>query len=222
MSTEEKESRNVRPDELLQNKTLVGLNSFNDQTPCWLSAELRVNDFSIKHQSFTITGWINVCWIWRKVPKTLANWEGGEIEDESLKTSKMIFYETEEAHDPIIKIVDLRDSDITYYLPINAKKIFFQPSLQDIQHIDPPCLYYNKKTQLTRTQYYIHASLLEHLELFFFPFDRQFLNVKLYDGIVITIEYWILIFEQEKKIPIDEKCGEKTIKELGIDLWNYI
>ena len=31
-----------------------------DKTKAWLSAELRLDDFNVKNQSFSITGWINV------------------------------------------------------------------------------------------------------------------------------------------------------------------
>ena len=102
----------------------------------------------------------------------------------------------------ITKIVDLRESDISYYLPIDGSRIFFRPSLQNIHHIEEPCLYYNAKTKLTHTQFYIRACLLENLELFMFPFDRQFLNIKLR----WNIDYYrILHFEDEKNIPIENE-----------------
>ncbi len=34
-----------------------------DKTPAWLSAELRVDEFHVKEQSFVITGWVNGMWV---------------------------------------------------------------------------------------------------------------------------------------------------------------
>ena len=186
--------------------------SIKDKTGCWLSLELRLDDFSIKNQAFTITGWINVFWIWNSAPNTLNTFSGDDSVNNSIenKQSQMIIYKNSKGQE-IVKILDLRESDISYYLPIDARKIFYQPSLQSIKHIDAPCLYFNKSSKLAHTQFYINVCLLEHLELFMFPFDRQFLNVKLR----WNVDYYrILDFEQEKNIPTDEdwwgKSGERS------------
>ena len=118
----------------------------------------------------------------------------------------MILYKNSRG-DEIVKIGDLRYSDLTYYLPIDAKRIFYQPSQAEIQHIDTPALYYNKRTKLVHTQYYINVGLLEHLELFLFPYDRQFLNMK----IRWNVDFYRLIsYKKEKHLPIKENWwGQK-------------
>eukprot|EP01083_Nonionella_stella_P214852 773788_1 len=37
----------------------------------WLSCDLRLDDFTIKNESFSITGWIDAFWKWPKAPKKL-------------------------------------------------------------------------------------------------------------------------------------------------------
>ena len=212
----------TKPEEYERKESKYTPESVDDKTKAWLSCELRLDDFSIKKQAFMITGWINVFWIWSKAPNTLNTWNGEDTMDNSLenKTSKMIMYQNGEGHE-IVKILDLRLSDLSYYLPIDARKIFFQPSLQFIKHIDAPCLYYDRNTKLAHTQYYINASLLESLELFMFPFDRQFLNIKLR----WNVDYYrILDFETEMNIPIDEKWwGDKGNQscDRSIDLFHF-
>ena len=80
-------------------------------TPCWLSCELRLDDFSIKKQSFEITGWINVFWIWDKAPAKLKNFEGRDPDnddaDDDDRQSEMITYKNGERQD-IVKVIDLR------------------------------------------------------------------------------------------------------------------
>ena len=124
------------------------------KTPAWLSCELRLDDFHIKNQTFTISGWINVFWKWTKAPSKLKEFDGYDEFDVTLhqssnqpgrqsghirspssnifnsdydsKQGEMIMYKNDENND-IIKIRDLRESSISYYLPIDATKIFFQP-----------------------------------------------------------------------------------------------
>eukprot|EP01084_Bolivina_argentea_P004828 9143_1 len=146
---------------------------------CWLSTELRLDSYSVKEELFTITGWINVHWKWTDNVPELAedlmkmNYVDAEAKNETYKI-KM-----DENGPKMVEISDLRESEITALLPIDATKIFNLQSLDSIEHIDPPFLEYNKQSEVFHTQYYVKASLNEDLELFAFPFDRQFINVKL-------------------------------------------
>mmetsp|Transcript_31274 Transcript_31274/g.50273 ORF Transcript_31274/g.50273 Transcript_31274/m.50273 type:complete len:460 (+) Transcript_31274:278-1657(+) len=193
----------AQKDEEEEAKTLAAAKA---KTPTWLSYELRLDDFSIKNQAFTVTGWISTFWKWTRAPESLKTFNGdfdihgNDKNKEHQHVSEMIIYQNSLKHE-IVKIVDLRRSDISYYLPIDARRIFYQPSLNKVEHIDAPCLYYDKQTELAWTQYYVTASLLEHLELFMFPFDRQFLNIKLR----FNVDYYrILDYELEKEIPLEQ------------------
>eukprot|EP01084_Bolivina_argentea_P198165 339415_1 len=150
-----------------------------DKNACWLSVDLRLDSYSVKEELFTITGWINVHWKWTNAPPNLATkLMAMNYVDDDAKEQKYKIYENDSGQH-IVEISDLRKSEITSLLPINANKVFYQPSLDSIDHIDPPYLHYNKQTKIFHTQYYVRASLLEDLELLTFPFDRQFLNLKL-------------------------------------------
>eukprot|EP01084_Bolivina_argentea_P293577 504935_1 len=79
-----------------------------------------------------------------------------------------------------MRILDLREADkIAYYLPVDARRVFYQPSVKSVEHRDPPYLIFNTDTRIARTEYHIYAVLSERLELYWFPFDKQFLNIKL-------------------------------------------
>ena len=58
-----------------------------------------------------------------------------------------------------------------------------------------PSLWYNKKTELARIRYHIHAKLSDQLDMFLFPFDEYFLNIKL----KWNKKYRILHFSQESR-----------------------
>jgi len=180
--------------------------------PAWLSAELRLDDHSIKDQTFVISGWINVSWIWRNAPSELRTFQ--QDKNGEIGPSHMIMYTDSKGHQ-VVKVNNLLKSSLSYYLPIDATKVFYQPSLLDVKHIDDPVLYYNKETCLAHTQFYVSAQLLEQLELFLFPFDKQFLNIKLRWN---TDYYRILDYddETERRIPIEENWwgeeGDQTLK----------
>eukprot|EP01084_Bolivina_argentea_P310370 537055_1 len=113
----------------------------------------------------------------------------------------MYTYTNTEGH-CIAHIADLTQSSLSYYLPLDANKIFYQPSLIKITHIEAPKLTYNQFTKMAHSEYYVKAELNEHLELFYFPFDSQFLNVKLR----FNVDYFcILDYIDEKQYPIQHK-----------------
>eukprot|EP01084_Bolivina_argentea_P009056 16965_1 len=193
----------------------------------WLSCDLRLCDFSIKNESFTITGWIDAFWKWSKAPKKLQtfkrmdSFENIDINNDkdemkenhgSGEAKLMYTYTNDEGH-CIVHIADLTQSSLSYYLPIDANKIFYQPSLLKITHIEAPKLTYNQFTKIAHSEYYVKAELNEHLELFYFPFDSQFLNVKLR----FNVDYFcILDYIDEKQYPIQHNLwGNKDSKLWG-------
>merc|ERR1719242_1724854 len=184
-----------------------------DKTKAWMSAELRLDHFSVKQQTFTITGWVNVSWKWEDehCPDGVREFQGYDSQSQDRGRSLMIMYQNSEKED-VVKVVNLLESDLSYYLPIDATKVFYQPSLIRVRHIDNPCLYYNKKTQLANTQYYLSAELSEQLELRLFPFDKQFLNIKLRWN---TEYYRILEYHtDERDIPINANWWGSTEEKM--------
>jgi len=168
-----------------------------------------LHDFDIKQHSFTINGWVNVFWKWDKPPKRKGLPNLYKIDSNaddnafSIKSSSsnMTTYKNDDGHN-ILKVLDLRDCHLTYFLPIDATKIFNQPSLVSIKHNEPPCLYFNQDTHIAHSHYNIRATLSEQLEQFLFPFDREVLNIKLRWNVLY---YDILHLKNEKHIPLNDK-----------------
>ena len=84
----------------------------HQKTPCWLSCELRLDDFCIKDQSFEITGWINVFWILKDIPqnevllKLITCGVDDKINGHN-KRSNVATYKNDDGGD-IVQILDLR------------------------------------------------------------------------------------------------------------------
>merc|ERR1719242_592422 len=194
-----------------------------DKTKAWMSAELRLDHFSVKQQTFTITGWVNVSWKWEDehCPDGVRDFQGYDSQSQDNGRSPMIMYKNNRDEE-VVKVVNLLESDLSYYLPIDATKVFYQPSVLNVKHVDNPCLYYNKKTKLANTQFYLSAELSEQLELWMFPFDRQFLNIKLRWN---TDYYSMLEYHtNQKDIPINEcwwgKEGDASLERSKDLYWD--
>eukprot|EP01084_Bolivina_argentea_P247060 413365_1 len=140
----------------------------------WLSCDIRIDAICNKEQCFTISGWINVIWCEPKYSdlyQMIMDCYTNEA------NSKNIWYFENKLN---MRILDLREADkISYYLPIDARKIFEQTSVQQVEYMEPPHMIFDKYTRMIRTEYHIKATLSEHFELFSFPYDKQFLNIKL-------------------------------------------
>ena len=98
-----------------------------DKTKCWLATEITLHDFDIKNQSFEISGWISVFWKWDNAPSALTEWNGNDKENADSfgeKRSNRILYKNKlNSKQEIVKVLDLRDSDLSDDLPIDAKKV---------------------------------------------------------------------------------------------------
>eukprot|EP01083_Nonionella_stella_P074650 202570_1 len=157
--------------------------AINSRANAWLSCDLRLDDIKIKEQNFTISGWINVIW---KEPKHSPLYNALKECYDASKESKFpdVWAQTvwhyRVRKKPKMRVLDLRKMPkITYFLPIDACRIFDQLSQQWVKYKDPPYLVFDGETGVVRTEYHISAQLSQHLALGWFPFDKQFLSIKL-------------------------------------------
>eukprot|EP01084_Bolivina_argentea_P196040 336148_1 len=174
-----------------------------NRTNAWLSCNLRLDEIKNKEQTFTITGWINCVW---KEPtnselyhsllkysskpsdKSHNNESDAEKIIKGLLNEKNVWWykdnsvtnKNENDDGMRMRILDLRDADqISYYLPIDSMRIFYPSSHKFSQHRDPPYLIFNPLSGMIRTAYHVKAVLSDLFDLYWFPFDKQCLNIKI-------------------------------------------
>ena len=169
--------------------------------PSWLTMELSLNDFAVKEQTFSISGWINAYWMWDPTKIDLPFLlDFGQFDDnknfiykdgisstqiEELRAKmkekymNYLYKDNICIHNDTFTIKDLRGMILNRDLPIDSTKIFNLPSIKEVHHLSPPVLYYRPKGNQCLISYYICATLFEQLELFCFPYDYQFLNIKI-------------------------------------------
>eukprot|EP01084_Bolivina_argentea_P038484 71155_1 len=174
----------------------------------WLSSDIQLNDFEIRTQEFRVTGFINVHWRWPKYDKLhlISNLvtdyffknidiNDDEDADESVwkydtnknvhihkngNVSNFILRGNKDRHnDRILLIKDLSIVRWNNKLPIDTRKLFDDRSTICKEYVSQPCLYYNSDTGAAHLMLKFKATLFEQLELFAWPFDDQFLNIKL-------------------------------------------
>lgn len=147
-----------------------------EKKDCWISVIIQLNAVSLVEQRFDIKCTFSVFWI-----------------DHKISSSDL-------------KEMDLfREGAVNtgYELPLNPSNLFKNASL--IEHIESPSIeFYDKSKNVILLKMVINASLHEHFELDEFPFDSQFLNIK--------IEYNIRHYSVLSKFP---KEWIKTIETGG-------
>ena len=143
----------------------------------WFSSELTLDAVDFKSQKFIITGWINCIWEWDK-----------SIDKKALETliANKVDIEPKFKKPELYKVV--RD-----YLPIPPWAPFDPASTKKLVHVSPPSFAYDESNNLAHTQYHIYAEILERFELYQFPFDYQFLNMKIK---LKKSRYYILPFDK--------------------------
>ena len=177
----------------------------NARIPCWLNCDLRLDEINNKGQYFVISGWINVKW--REPQHTdlyqlLINCY--DLKETDLDRKNVWHFGGNKIK---MRVSDLREADkISYYLPIDPRSIFEQTSVKDVVHRGAPHLVFDRFTGMASTEFNVQATLQEHFELFVFPFDKQFLNIKL---------RWNLDFY--KILSWKEDVGKKNVGKQGKD-----
>eukprot|EP01083_Nonionella_stella_P061480 160214_1 len=207
-------------------------------TPAWMSCNFRLDDVCVKMQTFTVTGWINVIWqepnttdlheeLMRystkpSIKHSLSRESDGDLEKlfKTLLKDKNVWWyrdndvaiESEETSSDDcmrMRILDLRESDcIAYYLPIDPTRIFYQSTIKETHHKDPPYLIFNPNNGVIRTAYHVSVSLCQILDLYWFPFDKQCLNIKIRWN---KMHYKLLQWQtKDNKIPIDQSWFDSS------------
>eukprot|EP01084_Bolivina_argentea_P059738 109135_1 len=145
----------------------------HDKKDCWLSSVIQLNAISMVHQTFDINAVFHIFWI-----------------DSDLTQSQLD------------KMDLFHDGKINtgYELPLDPMSIFFNAS--QVDHIsDPSIEIYDKNKNVLHLKIAVRVSLHEHFELDKFPFDSQFLNIKVlynvthYNVLSVFPKQWIKTIE---------------------------
>ena len=140
---------------------------------CWVSVIIQLNSVSLVEQRFDIKCIFSVFWIDNKISKS-------DLDKMDLFREGAV--------------------NIGYELPLDPSNIFKNASF--IEHIEPPSIqFYDKSKNVIMLKMVLNASLHEHFELDEFPFDSQFLNIKIlynimhYSVLQIFPKEWIKTIE---------------------------
>lgn len=70
-------------------------------------------------ESFTVTGWINVHWIWNDdvCPKQLRDFQDSDESNQGEGRNAIAMYQNAKGEE-VVKVLNLLESDFTYYLPV--------------------------------------------------------------------------------------------------------
>eukprot|EP01084_Bolivina_argentea_P055409 101598_1 len=161
--------------------------SLKEPIACYISSNLLLNSYDIKHQQFEIEGRTHIfcklppCEELKAFSEEMANYCFDKNNCNKVKDNANVSVSQLNDFYNIITIKNLRNENITFTdkFPIDARQILDKVSVMgNIEYTDLPYLQYNYKTGATVESISWRATLFETLELYSFPFDYQYLNIK--------------------------------------------
>eukprot|EP01083_Nonionella_stella_P154104 496104_1 len=145
----------------------------SEKKDCWISCGIQLNAISLVEQTFDIKAIFNVFWV-------------DHTQTESDLNKMNLFREGM--------------LNTGYELPLNPSTLFHNASR--IDHFqDPSIEIYDKDKHVLHLNISVHASVHEHFEMDEFPFDSQFLNIKMryniahYNLLSVFPKQWIKTIE---------------------------
>ena len=179
----------------IQNYEAKPNNNNSNVTDFWLSMDIRLDDINYLNQTFTVTGWINAFWDLKSVNENYEEYFA-KLPD---KNGFELYYDSElsiykynicqihaSERDPctlafLAQKRKILEELCPFETPAQYNCIFNGDSVQTIKYLGPIRFFRYKvgDREVAKIQYYLSATLYEALELYQYPFDYQFLNLKI-------------------------------------------